>query len=126
MQKKVVKYFLIVFLSIIYINRGLFVSPSLEMYCQGRGEINSVFELLLQLSAGICNDIDEDGEMQSDFNSVNINPIDFSQPVSQHQEQDYLFSNLLCKFALPADETIPFNHFSNPIDPPPKLFKYFG
>ena len=126
MHNKVVKYFLIIFVSVVYINRGLYVSPSLETNCQGTGEINSVFELLLQLSAGISNDIDEDGEMQSDFNSLNIIPIDFSQPVSQHQEQAFLYANLSCKFALPSDETIPLNHFCNPIDPPPKLAKHFG
>ena len=119
MQKPTVKYVIVIFLALIYINRGLFIASAYEMENQGSREINSVIELAWQLITGECNDIDEDGDLQSDSNFVKIIQYDFSN--AQSFELANLFSkNINKRFS--NNENILTKDFCSQIDQPPEVF----
>jgi len=71
------KYLLIVFLLVSYLNRGLFVAaPEAEPSgSAGKGEINSMVEFLQKIITGYENDIDEDGDCPEAYNCVNVQPL---------------------------------------------------
>ena len=115
MQNRVLKYSIIFFLLLVYINRGLFVF-AYEIENQGSGEINSVVEWLQQLVTGKSNDIDEDGDAQADWNFTQISLYDFPlQPTKLN-----LFSIEIKKIELPYKENFLLNDFYSQIDHPPK------
>jgi hypothetical protein len=120
MQKIAVKYLMIAFLLMVYINRGLFISAALEIDNQGNGEINSVIEWVMQLITGEENSIDEDSDSQSNCHFVKIVQHDFSQQIAQNFELTNLFSKNINKF-LPRKENIPLKGFHGQIDQPPEI-----
>jgi len=66
MQNRAVKYSIIFFFLLVYINRGIFVIPY-ESENLGVVEINSVIERIQQLVTKEGNEVDEDGDSQSDW-----------------------------------------------------------
>jgi len=116
MQKAVVKSFIITFLLLIYINRGLFVFAN-EIENQGGGELNSVIEWALELATGKSNDIDEDGDMQTDYSFASIFHHDFPQQLIQIN----LFPKDIKKIEFPYKETSLPNDFCSRIDYPPEI-----
>ena len=118
MQKPIVKYLIVILLALIYINRGLFISSAHEMENQGSKEINSVIELAWQLITGECNDIDEDGDLQTDCNHVKTVQHDFSN--AQSFELANLFSkNINKRFS--NKENFLAKDFCSQIDQPPEI-----
>jgi len=107
-----------IFLLLMYINRGFFISGAYEME-NLNGEINSVAELLVELIIGESNDIDEDGDMQMDCNSV-IH-YELSQHLTQSIELANLFSKNINKFGFSNNENLPGSNFYNQIDQPPEI-----
>ena len=120
MPNLAVKYSIIMFLLVVYINRGVFIAPY-EVENHGNRELNSVFELLVQLISGEGNDIDEDGDLPSDCNSVKIVQYDFSQQLAQQFELINLYSQKTDKFAFFIEENLPIKPFCFPIDHPPEV-----
>jgi len=117
MQKPFVKYSIVILLTLIYINRGLFISSAHELENQGSREINSVIELAWQLITGECNDIDEDGDLQTDSNFVKNFQHDFSN--AQDFEPASLFSkNINKRFS--NNENLLTKDFCFQIDQPPE------
>ena len=119
MQKKFVKYSLTFLFLLVYINRGIFVFPY-EAENNGSKEINTVIELLTQLITGESNNIDEDGDGQTDCNSVKIVQRDFSQQMANYFELANLFSKKLAPNTFPSEESIPQKEFYFQIDHPPQ------
>jgi hypothetical protein len=119
MQKPVVRQLLTILLVLIYINRGFFIFGADEMKSPD-GEINCVAELLVELITGESNDIDEDGDMQTDCNSTEITHYDFSQQLAQNLELTSLFSKNIKKTGFSNNENFPKNNFNNQIDHPPE------
>jgi hypothetical protein len=117
-QKKVVKYSIIFFLLLVYINRGFFITP-FEIKNGGNNEVNSVVEWIAQLVTGESNDIDEDGDLQSDCNSAKIISTFFYVEFAQ-----YLDLNLYLKcteiIAYPNNEVFYLKDFYTQIDHPPQ------
>ena len=105
---------------IVYINRGFFIS-SYENENYGNIEVNSVFEWITQLITGEFNDIDEDGDLQSDCNSVKIVNSTFFQEFAQYLD----FMNLYLKnrktTSFPNKENLYLKDFYAQIDHPPKV-----
>ena len=121
MQKRVVKYLMITFLLVVYINRGLFVSAAWEVDNQGDGEINSVIEWIMQLATGKENGIDEDGDIQNSFNFVNIVQHDFFQQFTKNFDLASLFSKKLDKLVVLRKTNIFNKKFQSQIDHPPEV-----
>ena len=119
MQKVIVKYSIIFFLLLVYINRGVFITPY-EFENHGNKEINSVVEWIAQLITGEENDIDEDGDLQNDYNSVNTPHYDCLQQFAQSLELANLFSKDIEKNSFPNAENIPQKEFFFQIDHPPQ------
>ena len=119
MYNTTVRYLMIIPLMLTFINRGLFVSGACEMENQNNGEINSIVELLAHLVTGECNDIDEDGDTQSDCHFVKIVQQDFSQQFSHSLDFSNLQSKTQKKLS-PRNENIPLKNFYGQIDHPPK------
>ena len=119
MQKTVVKYSMVFLLALIYINRGLFVT-AYEVENQENKEANSVIEWIAQLVTGESNDIDEDGDLQTDCNSVKIVTYDFHQEYAQYLDLLNLHSKSIEKTAFPNKENIPPKSFCVQIDHPPE------
>jgi len=115
MQNTVVKYSIIFLLLLTYINRGLFVF-AYEIENQGRGEINSVVEWIQQLVTGKSNDLDEDGDAQTDWNFAQISLYDFPLQLTKLN----LFSKEIKKIGLPYKEKFLLNDFYSQIDHPPR------
>jgi hypothetical protein len=120
MQNTVVKHLITILLLLIYINRGFFVSSVEETY-NPEGETNSVLELIVELVTGESNDIDEDGDQQSDCNHVQIIQHDFSQQFAQILELANLFSINKNNFRIPNKENLPSINFFDKIDKPPEM-----
>jgi len=120
MQKTVVKYLMVILLLLVYINRGLFVSPY-EIENQGGKEINSVIELLVAVITGEENNIDEDGDLQTHCNSVSIVHHDFIQQFAQSLELANLFSKDIAKNRFPNKENFLTQDFCSQIDQPPEI-----
>ena len=55
----------------------MFVSSAYEVDSQGGGEVNTLIELIALLVTGECNDVDEEGDEQSNFHFVKIVQLDF-------------------------------------------------
>jgi hypothetical protein len=106
-------------LLLVYINRGIFIVPY-EVENRGNKEINSVVEWVIQLVTGEENDIDEDGDLPSDCNSVKTVSHDFYQQIAQELEPQHLHSKNIAKLAFPNKEDIPQQGFYGQIDHPPE------
>jgi len=119
MQKTAVKYSIIFFLLLIYINRGIFITPY-EIENQNNKEINSIVEWVVEFVTGQSNDIDEDGDLQTDCNSVHIVYHDFSQQLSQNLEFANLFSKDIAKNRFSNKENFLIQDFCAQIDQPPE------
>jgi hypothetical protein len=120
MYKLAVRQFLTITLLLLYLNRGLFISGATEMETPG-GEINTVAEMLVALITGESNDIDEDGDNQTDCNHVKIVQHDFSQQLAQSIELMNLFSNNIIKHQIPDKEALPIKDFYCRIERPPEV-----
>jgi hypothetical protein len=120
MRKPIVKHLLTIFILLVYINRGFFLSSAIEME-NPDGETNSVLELVVELVIGESNDIDEDGDMQTDCNVVQIMQLDFSQHLTQSLELMNLSTGKISKFAIPHKENLPPIDYYNRIDQPPEV-----
>jgi hypothetical protein len=107
-------------LLLVYINRGAFIFSAYERE-NPEGEVNSVLEWVIQLVTGEENGIDEDGDVQTDCNCVQIVQYDFSQQLAQILELENLFSTNIKKTAFPTKENIPAKSFYGQIDHPPKI-----
>jgi len=119
MQKTIVKYSIIFFMLLVYINRGFFISPY-EVENHGNKETNSIIEWITQLVTGEGNDIDEDGDAQSDCHFAKIIPHDFSEQFTKNFDlANWTFKNIN-KF-VPREENIPLTGFYDQIDPPPEV-----
>jgi hypothetical protein len=99
---------------LIYINRGFFVTPY-EAENQGGGELNSVIEWILQLT-GNGNDIDEDGDTQTNYSFAQTFIHDFPQQFTQIN----LFSKEIKQNRFPHQEILILNDFYCQIDQPPE------
>jgi hypothetical protein len=119
MQKTVVKYLMIVFTLAVYLNRGIYITPY-EAKNYGNEETNSVLELIIQLITGESNDIDEDGDEQTDCSSGNIVNYNFYQEFAQYLDYLSLHSKNLMKLAFPIRENILQKGFHSPIEHPPE------
>jgi hypothetical protein len=115
MQKTVAKYSIIFFLLFVYINRGFFIAP-FEVENHGNSEVNSVIEWIAQLVTGESNDIDEDGDMQSDCSSVKI----FCEDFAQYIDLLNLHPKCVEKIACPHNENFYLKDFYTQIDHPPQ------
>jgi len=121
MPKIVVKYLMIALLLMVYINRGLFVSSAYEIDNQGKGEINSVIEWIMQMITGKENGIDEDGDIQNSCNFVKIVQHDFSQQLTKNFDLTNLFSKKIEKLVVLRKTNIPHKSFYCQIDHPPEI-----
>jgi len=119
MQNTVVKYSIILFLLLTYINRGIFITPY-EIENQGNKEINSIIELITQLVTGESNDIDEDGDLQSDCNSVNVATFYYYQEIAQYLDLLSLYSKDLGKILFSDKDKFLLTDFYSQIDHPPQ------
>ena len=122
MQRAVVKYSIIIIFALIYINRALFISAAYEVESQGKEETNSIIELFLELATGKNNDIDEDGDQQSNCNCVKIVQHDFSQQMSKNFELINLYSKNAGKLIFPNKENSPTKDFNDEIEHPPECY----
>ena len=120
MHKPAVRHFLTIVLVLLYINRGFFISGALEMESK-EGEINSVVEFLIELITGESNDIDEDGDNQTDCNPVQIAQPDISQHLTRCIETANLLSEKISKFGIPNKENLPNTDFFSKIEQPPEM-----
>jgi hypothetical protein len=119
MQNSVVRFSIILCFLLIYLNRGLFITPY-EIENNGNEEINSVAEWVMQLITGEGNDIDEDGDLQSDSFSVNIDTYNFHQEFAQYLDLLRLDSKTIGKISFSNTENIPHKGFYLQIDQPPE------
>jgi hypothetical protein len=119
-QNTVVKYSIAFLLLVVYINRGFFVTPY-EIENNGNKETNSVIEWVKQLVTGESNDIDEDGDLHSDCNSVKTITNDFYQKTAQSLDLSSLHSKDIAKITFPTKEDCYLNDFYTRIDHPPKF-----
>jgi len=119
MQKAIVKHSTILLLLLIYINRGIFIAPY-EAENNGNKEINSVIEWVTQLVTGESNDIDEDGDLHSDCNSVKTVSFNYYQEFAQHLELLKLHSAIIEKLAFSNKDNIFQKGFYTQIDHPPQ------
>jgi len=120
MQNTVVKYSIIFLFLLVYINRGLFITPY-EIENQGNDEINSVIEWITQLITGESNDIDEDGDLQTDCHCVEISHHDFSQQLAHSIELANLFSKDIAKNRFSNNENFRIQVFCSQIEQPPEV-----
>ena len=119
MQKTLVKYLVIAFLLMTYINRGLFVA-AYEIENQDNTETNSVIEWVMQLITGEENELEEDGDSQSDCHFVKIVQHDFSEQITRNFDLANLFSKKI-EFVVSREENIPLLGFYDKIDQPPEF-----
>ena len=116
MQKRVIKYSIIFFLLLVYINRGFFIVPY-EAENNGNNEVNSIIEWITQLVTGASNDIDEDGDMQTDCSCTHIILYDFPMQFVQIE----VFSKDITKIGTPYKENFYLKNFCTQIDHPPEV-----
>jgi len=119
MQKTVVKYSIIFLFLLVYINRGIFITPY-EIENNGNKEVNSLIELLTQLIIGDSNDIDEDGDLQNDCNSVQTVSFNFYQEFAHYLDLLSSYSTNLGKIAFPNELNFLQKDFITQIDHPPQ------
>ena len=118
MQKPTIRYLLTIFLLLMYINRGFFISDALEMN-NTDGEINSVAEYIVLLITGESNDIDEDGDSQTCCHFIKILQPDFSQQLAQNIMLASLFFKEI-KTVFPATADLYNIDFYCRIEQPPE------
>ena len=116
MQKTVIKYSIIFFLLLVYVNRGFFIVPY-EIESKDNKEINSVIELVLELVTGKSNDIDEDGDIQTDCSCTHIILYDFPQQFVQID----VYSKDITKIGSLYKENFYLKDFFDEIDYPPEM-----
>ena len=116
MQKKVIKYSIIFLLLLVYVNRGFFIVPY-EAENNGNKEVNSVIEWITQLVTGESNDIDEDGDMQTDCSFTHIILYDFPLQFVQID----VFSKDITKIGILYKENFYLKDFHTQIDHPPQV-----
>jgi len=104
----------------VYINRGFFITPC-EIENNGNKETNSVMEWVNQLVTGESNDIDEDGDLQSDCSSVKVVSSIFYQEFAQHLDLLNMHSKSVEKFAFPREENLYLKDIYTQIDHPPQV-----
>ena len=119
MQRTLVKYLVMFFLLMTYINRGLFVA-GYEIENQGNKETNSVIEWIMQMITGKENGIDEDGDVQSNCSFVAVFQHDFSEQITKNFDLANLFSKKI-EFVVSREENIPQSDFYDKIDRPPEV-----
>jgi len=119
MKKTVVKYSITFLFLLVYINRGIFIAPY-EAENHGNKEVNSLIELLTQLITGNSNDIDEDGDLQNDWNSVKTVSFNFYQEVANYLDLLSSYSTNLGKIAFPNEINFLQKDFITQIDHPPQ------
>jgi hypothetical protein len=107
-------------LLLVYINRGFFVF-SYEIENHGNKETNSVIEWVKQLITGESNNIDEDGDLQTDCNSVKIVNILFYQEFAQSLDFLNFPSKSMEKISFPTEENIYLKDIYTQIDHPPQF-----
>ena len=120
MRKTAVKYSILIFMLLIYINRGFFLVP-FEIENHDNKEINSVIEWITHLVTGESNDMDEDGDLQSDCNSVKTVSISHYQEFTQYHELLNIPSAITGKHTFPDEENIRQRDFYFQIDHPPQM-----
>jgi len=120
MKNSVVRNFVTTILLLLYINRGFFITGTNETK-NPDGEINSVLEYLVELVTGESNNIDEDGDSQTDCNSAKIVHHDFSQQLAQSIDLLSFYFEKTVKYVIPNKENIPPLNFFNKIDKPPEM-----
>ena len=116
MQNTIVKYVVIIVFLLVYINRGVYITP-VELKNQGGGETNSLIEWIQQLVTGESNDIDEDGDMQTDWNATHIFICDFPPQLTQI----HLFSKEIKKKLFPYTKNFLSNEFCSQLEQPPEV-----
>jgi len=119
MQKMVVKYSLIFLLILVYINRSLFIVPC-EFENYDNKETNSVIEWIVHLVTGEGNDIDEDGDLNSDCHSAKTVSFYFYQEFAQYLDRVNVFSKNAEKVTFSNKENGVQKGFYTQIDQPPK------
>jgi len=119
MQKTVVKYLTIFLFLLVYINRSIFIAPSEIENCKNK-EINTVIEWVAQLVTGKSNDIDEDGDSQTDCNSVKTISYVYYQEFANYLDLLKSYSKKIEKNTFPNEENIPQKEFFFQIDHPPQ------
>ena len=107
---------MIILLVLMYINRALFVSAAYEMESQKGGELNSLVEWLIQWATGQGNDIDEDGDLQTNGSFAKIFHHDFPQQCIQID----VLSKDIPKTGFPNRANLFLNGFCSQIDQPPE------
>ena len=117
--KIVVKNLGIILCVLIYINRALFISATYEVDNHENGETNSIVEWIIELVTGEGNDIDEDGDTNSNNACSNIAQHDFSREFAQLELMN-LFSKNVEKLVFSRNENVPLNSFLDQIDHPPE------
>jgi hypothetical protein len=120
MQKHIVKYSITLILLAVYLNRGFFISPY-EIENQGDKEINSLIEWVMQFITDENNNIDEDGDLQSDCNSVKVVYNLVYQEFAQNFDLLNLYSKCIEKMLFPTTENFYLKDFCTQIDHPPQL-----
>ena len=105
---------------LVYINRGMFIAPY-EVENYDNKELNSVAEWMSQLITGESNDIDEDGDGQTDCNSVKTVQHDFSQQMAKYFDLANLDCKNIEKSTFPSKDNFPSNDFYAKIDHPPQV-----
>ena len=117
MQNAVVKYATVFLLMFVFINRGLFVAADEPQNQGGGAEINSVIEWIHQLATGTGNDIDEDGDMQTDFSFTHFFICDFPNQFALIN----IFPKEISTNRFPNKENFLFNDFRSQLDQPPEI-----
>jgi len=116
------KYVLTVALLMIFINRGLLVTPS-ELNI-GPHEINSLTEWIVEWITGQSNGIDEDGDSQETHDSARTVQPDITNQFSQLLELWNKFPVKTERLFFPTKETIPHQPVYGQIDHPPELLSF--
>ena len=119
MRKTAVKHATIFFLLLIYINRGIFITPY-EAKNHGNKELNSIIEWVTELITGESNDIDEDGDSHSDCNSVKTISCNFYQEFAQYLDLLGSYSKKIGRIVFPNQENLLQTGFYTQIDHPPQ------
>ena len=116
MPNTVVKYSIIFLFLLVYINRGFFIF-TYEIENHGNKEINSLVEWIVEIITGASNDIDEDGDEQTDYSFTPIILYNFPLQLIQIDA----FSKDIRKIEFPYKEKFLLTDFFTQIDHPPQV-----
>ncbi len=116
------KYFMLISLLLIYINRGLFVAmPGIELHdihTTQANEVNSLLEIIIEWAGG-HNHIDEDGDLPESYNyAKTVQPLIDQNPIYT-MELEYPVVPVH-KMYFPMDESMPLVYTYCTIDHPPE------